>query len=81
MGGAFLVGQWLRLHFHSRGHGFNPWSGNSDVTCRVERPTKKKRNVLSPSVCLPRKKKTASGNPAKNILIVNGDESDTTKVS
>ena len=23
-----LVVQWLRLHFHGRGHGFDPWSGN-----------------------------------------------------
>ena len=25
---AFSGGQWLRLHFQCRGHGFNPWSGN-----------------------------------------------------
>ena len=31
--GSSLAIQWLSLRFHCRGHGFSPWSGNSDPTC------------------------------------------------
>ena len=30
---------------HSRGHGFDPWSGNKDPTCPVLWPKKKKYEV------------------------------------
>ena len=33
--GTSLAIQWLRLRFHCRGHGFNPYSGNKDPTCHV----------------------------------------------
>ena len=29
--------------FHYRGHGFNPWSGNQDLTCHVAWPKKKEK--------------------------------------
>ena len=32
------------LHFHSREHGFSPWSGTYDPTCLSVRRKKKKRN-------------------------------------
>jgi len=30
------------LHAHCRGHRFNPWWGNQDLTCHITRPKKKK---------------------------------------
>ena len=29
------------LHFHCRGHGFDPWSGNSDPACLKKKKKKK----------------------------------------
>ena len=29
-----LAVQWSRIPFQRRGHGFDPWSGNSDPTCQ-----------------------------------------------
>ena len=33
------------LHFHSRGPGFDPWSGNEDPACHVVQPKKKKELI------------------------------------
>ena len=30
--------QWLTLHFHCMGDGFNPWSGKFHMPCRVAPP-------------------------------------------
>ena len=36
--GTSLVVQWLRLCFHCRGHGFNPWLVSEDPVCHVVWP-------------------------------------------
>ena len=32
-------------HFHGRGLGFNPWSGNKDPACCMTWPKKKKKRT------------------------------------
>ena len=34
------------LHFHSKGHRFNLWSGNYDLLCLMAQPKKKKNPLL-----------------------------------
>ena len=43
------------VHFHCRGHGFYPWSGNQDPTCFAAWPNKtqikkKKKSALMPRI-------------------------------
>lgn len=39
--GTSLVVQWSRLCFHSRGHRFDPWLGNQDLTYLLVQQQKK----------------------------------------
>ena len=41
------------LHAHCRGHRFNPWWGNQDLTCRITRPKKKKKDDEAFLISLP----------------------------
>ena len=45
--GNSLVGQWLKLHTHHRGHGFDPWLGRKDPTRHTVESQKKKKKSSS----------------------------------
>ena len=42
--GNSLAGQWLELHTHHRGHGFDPWLGEKDPTSHIAESQKKKKS-------------------------------------
>ena len=48
----FLAVQWLGLHTHWPGYGFNPWLGNLDPTSCWVWQKKKKKNQQSPLKCI-----------------------------
>ena len=54
--GNSLVGQWLKLHTHHRGHGFDPWLGRKHPTSHTAQShTQKKIKLKISYIVIPTK--------------------------